>query len=168
MFLPVERFIGRVTQRYNCLKYGHAAKQCKGTTLCISCGSAKNENHHCEVNKYGIHCKTSDHTSISNTCPLFKKQKKIKQAMVVNDIPFVEAKQFCKSSYSGVTSKNRFEILNAQSNSEANFPNLPHRNKTSAYISLSQPPVSKRGTFSSLGSASSSSQPVFSSVSSTS
>ncbi|XP_072403146.1 uncharacterized protein [Diabrotica undecimpunctata] len=125
VYLPVERFVGRVIQCYKCLKFGHISKQCKGTQeFCIRCAEIKNDSHICDTKKtFCIHCKSKDHISISKSCPVYEEQKKIKNIMLDQKISFLEAKRFKESSFSEFVSNNKFSIL---SNLEENFPKLPN------------------------------------------
>lgn len=157
---PVELFFGRVTQCYNCLKYGHISKQCRtNNPLCLNCGKPKAENHECfEKDIYCIYCKTNDHRSNFKKCPFFEKQKKIKKIMIEHNSTFNEAREYCENSVANFANLNRFNILPDPSNYESNFPSLPPKKSTSfnnikpapqktthhkTYVSLSQPSTSK-------------------------
>lgn len=135
---PVEQYIGRVTQCYKCLKFGHVASQCRGTTsLCIQCSKEKLEGHLCgETERFCMYCKTNDHSSIARTCPSYGKQKKIKKIMIEQNLSFSEAKQFAESSFSGITSNNIFNTLSE--NYDSDFPVLP-RKSTKPNMPPSQP-----------------------------
>lgn len=135
----VEPFLGRVTQCYNCLKYGHVARQCRGSnTLCIQCGNTKTENHHCDKDQnYCIYCKTNNHISISKNCPYYAKQRTIKKIMVENNVPFLEAKKFADTSYSNIVSENRFQILSNNMEYDTNFPSLT-KSQNNSFLTLSQ------------------------------
>lgn len=135
VIFPVEPFVGRVTQCFKCLRYGHISGQCRATnTLCINCGKTKLDDHTClEVESYCIHCKTGGHKSNSRDCPFYEEQKKIKKVMAENNFTFIEAKEYCKNSFSNCVTSNRFSVL-SNDNYESNFPKLP-TNKTY----LSQP-----------------------------
>lgn len=137
---PVESFLGRVTQCFKCLKYGHVANQCRGTnTLCISCGNTKMENHTCKNDQqFCIYCKTKDHISIDKTCPYYANQKTIKRIMIENNISYVEARKMSQSSYSSITSVNRFQVLPSNMEYNSNFPSLP-KSQNSNIFSFSQP-----------------------------
>lgn len=123
----VEPYLGRVTQCFRCLKYGHVAKQCRGTTtLCIACGNVKTENHVCDKEIFCIYCKNTNHNSISKNCPAYEKQKRIKTVMLENNLSFNEAKEFSEKSFSNCVSvNNKFELL-GNLNYDKDFPNLPN------------------------------------------
>lgn len=128
---PVEIFYGTVTQCFKCYRYGHISKQCRSTVnICRNCTKPNEENHVCtKDDSYCIHCKVLGHPSSSKKCPSFEKQKRIKKIMIDNNLTFIEAKEFCETSFSGVSIQNRFSAL-----SENNFPQLNGKN-----TSLSQP-----------------------------
>lgn len=154
---PVKLFFGRVTQCYNCLKYGHVSKQCRSSSipLCINCGKPKSETHECsEKDMFCIYCKTNDHKSNSKKCPVFEKQKKIKKIMAENNSTFNEAKVYCENSFANFTSVNNFNVISDPSRYDNNFPALPkqkqaiktnlttHKPPNRTNISLSQPGTS--------------------------
>lgn len=124
VFFAVEQFIGRVTQCFKCLKFGHISKQCKSSrTICINCGSDKFENHNCEAkDKFCIHCEISGHVSVDKSCPFYENQKKIKNIMINQKTSFREAKAYCDSSFAGLATRNTFSVLE---NRDENFPPPP-------------------------------------------
>uniref|UniRef100_A0A6P7GPJ9 Uncharacterized protein LOC114344900 n=1 Tax=Diabrotica virgifera virgifera TaxID=50390 RepID=A0A6P7GPJ9_DIAVI len=131
VFFPVETYIGKVTQCYNCLRFGHISKQCRSPQAhCIKCGKIKNEDHTCQDNDVQcIHCDSKDHVSISKKCPKYEHQKKIKNVMIEQKISFIEAKNYCESSFSGLLIQNRYSTLD---NIEDSFPPLPTSSKKSS------------------------------------
>lgn len=141
----VEPFVGRVIQCYKCLKYGHVAKQCKSAkSLCTKCAKDKLENHLCQAEDlYCIYCKNNAHTSTSKECPNYINQKKIKEYMSTNNIPFVEAKNSIQNAFSTVLStSNKFDIL-SKTNFDQEFPALPNSSlRKSVGMSFSQPSTS--------------------------
>lgn len=122
---PVEKYIQKVVQCYNCLRYGHVAKQCKSSnTLCINCSKKKEENHSCKdpEDTFCFYCKSNDHKTIHKKCPVFEKQKQIKQFMSDNNVTYIEAKNWSDNSYISKISNNRFNVLD---NTSESFPLLP-------------------------------------------
>lgn len=105
----VEPYIQKVIQCYNCLRYGHVAKQCNNTTsLCLNCGKSKDNEHKCRdpQDRFCIYCKTTEHKSISKSCPKHEEQAKIKKLMAENNLTFIESKQNLKTNYSNVLKNN--------------------------------------------------------------
>lgn len=142
VLFPVETFYGKVTQCFNCLKYGHISKQCRNSTsLCINCAKPRSDNHEChDKDIFCIHCKSNDHKSNAKNCPTFEKQKKIKKIMIDNNASFAEAKQYCDNSFASFTSNNRFDILSDLSDYDTNFPKISNQDSTvpNNIFSLSQ------------------------------
>ena len=69
--MRVEPYLLPVTQCYNCLHFGHTAKNSKGNKTCITCGHHISEKK-CETScnhfegtctKRCIHCDSSEHNS---------------------------------------------------------------------------------------------------------
>lgn len=135
VIFPVETFYGRVTQCFNCLKYGHISKQCRSSNpLCIKCAKPKTDDHEClDKDIYCLYCKTNDHKSNDNNCPTFEKQKRIKKIMIDNNASFSEAKQYCDNSFATFTSHNKFDVLADLSDYESNFPKLPNQEPAASY-----------------------------------
>lgn len=132
----VEPYIQPVIQCYSCLRYGHTNRMCKSQKVCKNCTSRHSEDETCDIDdRKCIYCSTSDHSTISKKCPMFKKQHNIKKIMAEENISFKEAELLYNNpSYAKVTTSNRFSILN----NFANFPELPTiqkdtSGKTSSY-----------------------------------
>ncbi|XP_008485643.1 uncharacterized protein LOC103522316, partial [Diaphorina citri] len=107
----VEKYIPKVLQCTNCLRFGHTARLCKGTARCSRCA----ENHpddQCpkEVSEQKcVHC-NGPHSSRVNfknpACPEYEKQKKIKNLMVTQNITFYEAKTQLSTNYAATAATN--------------------------------------------------------------
>lgn len=121
---PVEPYIHPVVQCYNCLRYGHTSKLCKSKAQrCQKCTEIHDNSTNCE-NEFCLYCQTTDHKTISKSCPMYNKQFCIKREMATRNLSFKEAETLVNNpSYSKVVTNNRFSILN---NFE-NFPCLPTR-----------------------------------------
>lgn len=137
----VEPYIGRVVQCYKCLNYGHVSSQCRSTkNLCQNCGNEKLGDHICNSeNVRCIFCKNNLHPSNSKKCPYYESQKKIKEHMSRNNIPYFDAKEMVENSFSTIVTNNKFNILN----NITDFPSLPIKeNARKPNLSLSQPSTS--------------------------
>uniref|UniRef100_A0A8D9FHM3 Uncharacterized protein n=1 Tax=Cacopsylla melanoneura TaxID=428564 RepID=A0A8D9FHM3_9HEMI len=106
----VEKFVPKVLQCINCLRFGHTARFCKGSARCSKCGENHSDND-CtkEVNEQKcIHC-NGPHSSRVNfknsVCPEVEKQKSIKNLMVDENITFFEAKSKLSSNYSRLAAR---------------------------------------------------------------
>lgn len=121
---------------YNCLRYGHTSKQCKSSKKCQTCGS---ETEQCSVgdrkcssscSKFCIHCRSNNHNTTDRSCPLYLKQKRIKECMAHLNISFTEAQKAVDNpSYASLVSKNKFAPLI----SHEEFPELPIKTTSGSY-----------------------------------
>lgn len=119
---PVEPYITPVIQCRKCLRYGHITKVCQKTDSCCSKCSLVHPEGECDDQPMCIYCKSGDHSSISRQCPIYLKQKRIKERMARQNLSFKEAEALENNpSYNKIVSNNRFNLLN---NIE-NFPELP-------------------------------------------
>lgn len=118
---PVEAYIQPVIQCHKCLRYGHVSKLCKNDDFhCKKCATIHKEGE-CDEQVRCIYCKNTDHPSISRQCPIYLKQKRIKERMAKQNLSFKEAEAIENNpSYSKIVTNNRFSILNTVEN----FPPL--------------------------------------------
>lgn len=170
VIFPVECFYGRVTQCFNCLRYGHISKQCRASKkLCIACGQEKTDVHTCTPSDiFCIHCRSSTHKSNFKDCVVYKKQLSIKKTMIDKCLSFREAEEFLNKSYANLVSSNRFDLLSDDKIAAVEFPPLPKRygiagstssstqpnfvsthRSNQSYRSLSQPATNSNENFSS-------------------
>lgn len=87
--LQCEPFIQPIIQCYQCLRYNHTTKQCKGVRVCKVCGS-KDADHECKASATCINCK-GVHQADSKECPEKKRQKSIKEMMAFQNLTYMEA-----------------------------------------------------------------------------
>lgn len=117
----VDQYISPVIQCYNCLRYGHTAKQCRGKKRCRNCGS-QHEETECEAKKpICIYC-SQNHSAVDRICPEFDRQKRIKEAMAVHKYTYFEANIILKNN-----SRNLYA-------NDKEFPNLTKNNRTDENI----------------------------------
>lgn len=138
---PVDPYVHPVIQCYRCLRYGHVTKLCKNTeSVCKKCSLVHSEGE-CSNEVRCLYCNTNSHPSMSRQCPVYLKQKRIKERMAHQNLSFKEAEAMENNpSYAKVVTNNRFQILN---NLE-NFPALSNNvNNTSNYASISKPKTSQ-------------------------
>lgn len=126
---------------YNCLRYGHTSKQCKGVRRCRTCGSSNDKCFDSEANspgctKFCVNCKSDSHNTTDKSCPMFLNQKRIKECMAHLNISFNEAQKTVDNpTYASLVNKNRFFPLI----SNVNFPELhPKGTEYAASSSKSQ------------------------------
>ncbi|XP_044755120.1 uncharacterized protein LOC123314072 [Coccinella septempunctata] len=99
----VSPFKQRVIQCHRCFRYGHTDKMCRSEIRCGRCG---NTHATAECESPILHCLHCDGTHASNdrTCPMFQKQKVIKNIMAERNISFKEAIKTIDHSFSGILS----------------------------------------------------------------
>lgn len=88
----VESYVFPVNQCSGCWKFGHLLKFCPiKKKLCPKCGSAEHSN--CEVNEYKcLNCKGS-HMVLDKSCPVFLKEKTIRNIMCKENLTYRKALQ---------------------------------------------------------------------------
>lgn len=99
----VEPLIQKVIQCYNCLRYGHISKQCKGKTRCSKCGEDQ-EFTACQKlsNIICSFCKGPHLVTNHKACPEFNKQKSIKYIMANENISYKETVLKQENSFASV------------------------------------------------------------------
>nr|CAI5820850.1 unnamed protein product [Callosobruchus analis] len=150
----VDQYYSPVLMCYHCLRYGHTSTQCRSKRKCRSCGADNDQSTVCiNCNVYCIHCESNSHSSTDKRCPVFLKQKRIKQAMSNMNMSFYEAQKIVENpTYASLVSKNRFEPLLV---SNTDFPSLPvpntgnsQKSSASNIVHNSQPGPSRSHTIS--------------------
>lgn len=79
MKVKVEPYIFPVTQCSRCWRYGHVAKMCPSNKIiCPKCGKS---HANCDTTNFTcVNC-NGDHMALAKTCPIFKKEKRIRELM---------------------------------------------------------------------------------------
>ncbi|XP_044753621.1 uncharacterized protein LOC123313023 [Coccinella septempunctata] len=128
----VKLYISPVIQCYNCLRYGHTKKLCRGKKRCRRCG----ENHEEAESEYDmqyakcVFCKeNNNHESTNRLCPEYSRQKAIREKMAVDNLSYFEAEQFFRSNNLNTRNVQAFPALPSQSSrhSRAEVVEAPHR-----------------------------------------
>lgn len=91
MKVNVEPYVFPVTQCSRCWRYGHSLRSCPSTKIiCPKCG----KNHaNCETSVFKcINC-TGNHFSLDRTCPMFKKEKRLRDLMAEFNCSYRKAMQ---------------------------------------------------------------------------
>ncbi|CAH2104985.1 unnamed protein product [Euphydryas editha] len=85
----VEAYKFPVTQCSGCWKFGHMKRYCP--TQKIKCPKCGQDHNNCETKEYScINCKGS-HMALSKICPIFLKEKTIRNIMSVNSYTYKKA-----------------------------------------------------------------------------
>lgn len=127
----VNVYIQPVMQCYQCLRYGHSARQCKGKKRCRKCGSY-NENECLDCSNFCVFCNEDSHNSTYKDCPEYRKQKRTKEAMARLNVSFKEAQKLIDNpAYTSIVQRNRYAPL---IDSNVEFPPL----KSSGARNISQ------------------------------
>lgn len=88
--MPVQPYILPIVQCYNCLLYGHIQKNCNSKEKCKNCGlTTENRCVDCKVRC--IHCLSESHTSVSNKCPEYSRQKQVREIMSLDNLSLFDA-----------------------------------------------------------------------------
>lgn len=79
MKIKVEPYVFPVTQCSRCWRFGHVAKMCPSNKIiCPKCGKA---HANCDNNNYKcVNC-SGKHMALSKACPLYEKEKRIRELM---------------------------------------------------------------------------------------
>lgn len=136
VIFDVEGYIYPVIQCGKCLKYGHTYNQCRNVKqVCKKCGG----NHiasECDKDlPYCIYCNSESHSSVDKNCPVYVKQKRIKQIMSEKNLSFREAESIEKlPTYANVSTSNKYEML-----ADENFPPLKVRSSNFVVKPVTRP-----------------------------
>lgn len=117
----------------NALDTDTQKRLCKSTiNHCGKCGEEHDKEFCQNEIQYCVYCKSNDHGSIARSCPVYLKQKRIKEIMAINNVSFKEAEKIENNpSYSKIVNNkininNRYDILNTIEN----FPPLTQYTQT--------------------------------------
>ncbi|XP_052757789.1 uncharacterized protein LOC128202241 [Galleria mellonella] len=91
-YFNVDRYVFPVTQCSGCWEFGHNIKFCpKKKMLCPKCGSKDHIN--CEIKTFRcLNCKGL-HFVLDKTCPMYRKEKEVRELMSRENIPYRQALQ---------------------------------------------------------------------------
>lgn len=89
--VKVESYVYPVTQCTQCWKIGHITKTCPSKhIICPKCGG-KHENCDTQIFKC-VNCSGS-HIALAKTCPVYMKEKKIRELMAENNCTYSKARE---------------------------------------------------------------------------
>ena len=90
--IPVELYIPNPLRCFNCQKFGHGKKTCKGKEICAKCGQAGHSGSPCNSETKCPNC-AGGHTAFSKECPKWLFEKKVQKLKAENSISFAEARK---------------------------------------------------------------------------
>ena len=73
-------FVRKPLRCFNCQRFGHQGKHCRGKKICANCGKAE-EHVVCPAEAWCPNCKESGHNATSKNCPKYVKEKMILEKM---------------------------------------------------------------------------------------
>ena len=92
----VRVYIPNPLRCFQCQKFGHTSKSCKGKKRCANCGGDFHED--CEEPSQCINC-GGDHAAFDRNCPQWVLEKQIQKVKAEQNISYNEAKQQVGSNY---------------------------------------------------------------------
>ncbi|XP_050518979.1 uncharacterized protein LOC126893080 [Diabrotica virgifera virgifera] len=114
MVYDVEKYVPRIIQCLNCLRFGHVSLQCRSKERCKNCGE-DHKAESCQKNEpICIYCKEKHCATDKKNCSEFIRQKNIKRTMVYENLSYAEASSKHETSFSSVaknnTNSNRYTV----------------------------------------------------------
>ena len=98
---PIQPYFPSPKRYKLCWHLGHTQAYCnKSDQKCQKCGSSHDTNSVCVP--YCVNCRSAEHSSDSNSCPAFRKMRKIIQISFQENISLKDAKIKAESWYSNV------------------------------------------------------------------
>ena len=104
--VPVSIYIPNPLRCFQCQKFGHGKRVCKGKPICAKCGQSDHNSDDCSNEPKCANCK-SNHPAYSTQCPKWLLEKKVQKLKAERGISFVEARR----------------IATAENNSQPTQPN---------------------------------------------
>ncbi|XP_046562612.1 uncharacterized protein LOC124271506 [Haliotis rubra] len=101
--ISVEVYIPNPLRCYNCQKFGHGSKFCRGISTCFRCGGA-HESSECTDNMKCVNC-GGQHMASSKSCPIFLRETSILKIKHTNNITYQEAKKLVPSIGQNLSTK---------------------------------------------------------------
>jgi hypothetical protein len=90
--VTVAAFIPNPLRCYNCQKFGHGSRSCKGDKICGRCGEKGHSNEFCMKAENCANC-SGNHMASSRDCPKWKQEKEIQKVKTDRGISFAEARK---------------------------------------------------------------------------
>ena len=114
----VEPYVSKPLQCFNCFKFGHTSKNCKGKKICIMCGNVSHESTQCKNGLSCTNCKEA-HKSIDSSCKVYKDYTRINILMAYDNLSFIDARKIIMGD--------KVKESNNLLKTKENFPDLGNR-----------------------------------------
>jgi len=101
--VSVSVYIPNPLRCFNCQKFGHGSRTCKGATTCATCGQVGHGATECHNNPKCVNC-AGAHSASSKECPKWVVEKKVQAVKAERGISFIEARKI-------VTSENKAQPI---------------------------------------------------------
>ncbi|XP_075746347.1 uncharacterized protein LOC119171694 isoform X1 [Rhipicephalus microplus] len=88
----VRPYIPNPRRCFQCQKYGHGSKTCRGRQTCAQCGVLGHVSENCKQPPHCVNCE-GNHAAYSRSCTYWKKEKEIITLKVKENITFKEARR---------------------------------------------------------------------------
>ncbi|XP_037515053.1 uncharacterized protein LOC119391444 [Rhipicephalus sanguineus] len=91
---PVRPYIPNPRRCFQCQRFGHGSRSCRGRPTCAKCGAQGHDSDNCDAAPHCVNCDGA-HAAYSRSCPNWKKEKEIISLKVRENISFREARKRC-------------------------------------------------------------------------
>ena len=85
-------FVPNPLRCFQCQKFGHGSKDCKGTQSCSKCGQAGHNKEDCPNDVCCANC-SGPHEAVSKQCPIWVKEKDIFKIKTTQNVSYPEARR---------------------------------------------------------------------------
>ena len=130
--IPVEKYIPKPMRCYNCQRFGHTKKRCKGRARCKQCGDSPHGDT-CDKTPFCPNCNQPDHTALSAECPQYQKIRSILKYQAENGGSYQNARDiiFPKTkTYSNAVKNYPKQVQNKPNQREKQNPQQKPKNKS--------------------------------------
>ena len=104
--VPVTVYIPNPLRCFNCQKFGHGKRNCKGRAICAKCSETGHSSDTCNNEAKCANCSGS-HTAFSKDCPKWLLEKKVQRVKAEQGISFIEARRKVTAESEGRTAQGR-------------------------------------------------------------
>ncbi|XP_023227366.1 uncharacterized protein LOC111627917 [Centruroides sculpturatus] len=102
---PVRPYVPNPLRCFKCQRFGHSQTSCRGKSVCAQCGTEDHDSTECKSIPCCVNCKDA-HTSYSQKCPAWQREKEVQRIKTVNNVSYTEAR--CMAIPSATTKQKTF------------------------------------------------------------